>query len=392
MKNEPYVHVHISNLAAQTGVTRFTQINDHWSYSKDESLEVDQLQHFTHLLVEAKSKYSPNLKAFSQTHTILDSIESFSQITVNYKLIPPVKIKTKPAIFILERKNFREVPYSYYAVNTQKEKEKEVSYSAEDSEPSQVSLEEVEINNINMSDEVIDKTPDTVSRDQDGSEEIIEKTADVISPEEITVTIVNNIDNDSTSKEELEDNLVEPLKSKKIIDDLKALNKQERKKRAIAKIKSETRKEVVASAKEKLKEIMNRHKHIAEELTDTVTEDIKTEVEMNSLNERGDIPDAELNQDSEIPVIIEEEKETTTGNSGEAIIELENAVNNQNINIDSIVEEVIARLLERKIYDDKTIPEDIKIEDRLMIQRIVEEILSERMNYTKTENKTTGEK
>lgn len=387
MKNEPYVHVHISNLAAQTGVTRFTQINDHWSYSKNESLEVDQLQHFTHLLIEAKSKYSPNLKAFSQTHTILDSVESFSQITVNYKLIPPVKIKTKPAIFILERKNFRDVPYSYYAISTPKEEEEEVNYSAEDSEPSRDSLEEVEINNVNISDEVIDQT---VSEENiDRLEEII---ADEIPPpEEITVTVVNDIDNDSTSREELEDNLVTTLKSKKILDDLKTFNKQERKKRAIAKIKSETRKEVVASAKEKLKEIMNRHKHIAEELINTVTEDIKTEVEQDNLDGRGDIPDAELRQDIEIPVVIEE-KETTTSNSAEAIIEIENAVNSQNINIDSIVEEVIARLLERKIYDDKTIPEDIKVEDRYMIQRIVEEILSERMNYTKTENKTVDKK
>lgn len=390
MKNEPYVHVHISNLAAQTGVTRFTQINDHWSYSKNESLEVDQLQHFTHLLVEAKSKYSPNLKAFSQTHTILDSVESFSQITVNYKLIPPVKIKTKPAIFILERKNFRDVPYSYYAISTPKEEEKDVNYSAEDSEPSRDSLEEVEINIINISDEVIDQT---VSEENiDRLEEIIEETADEIPPpEEITVTVVNDIDNDSTSREELEDNLVTTLKSKKILDDLKTFNKQERKKRAIAKIKSETRKEVVASAKEKLKEIMNRHKHIAEELINTVTEDIKTEVEQDNLDGRGDIPDAELQQDIEIPVVIEE-KETTTSNSAEANIELENAVNNQNINIDSIVEEVIARLLERKIYDDKTIPEDIKVEERHMIQRIVEEILLERMNYTKTENKTVDKK
>lgn len=390
MKNEPYVHVHISNLAAQTGVTRFTQINDHWSYSKNESLEVDQLQHFTHLLIEAKSKYSPNLKAFSQTHTILDSVESFSQITVNYKLIPPVKIKTKPAIFILERKNFRDVPYSYYAISTPKEEEEEVNYSAEDSEPSRDSLEEVEINNVNISDEVIDQT---VSEENiDRLEEIIEETADEIPPlEEITVTVVNDIDNDSTSREELEDNLVTTLKSKKILDDLKTFNKQERKKRAIAKIKSETRKEVVASAKEKLKEIMNRHKHIAEELINTVTEDIKTEVEQDNLDGRGDIPDAELRQDIEIPVVIEE-KETTTSNSAEAIIELENAVNNQNINIDSIVEEVIARLLERKIYDDKTIPEDIKVEERHMIQRIVEEILLERMNYTKTENKTVDKK
>ncbi|KPI92414.1 putative Dol-P-Man:Man(7)GlcNAc(2)-PP-Dol alpha-1,6-mannosyltransferase [Papilio xuthus] len=107
LKNEPYVHVHISNLAAQTGVTRFTQIHDHWTYSKNESLSPEQLLQYTHLLVEAKSKYSPTIKSFTQTHVVLDSVDTFSHVAVNYKLIPPVRIKTRPAIFILERKNFR---------------------------------------------------------------------------------------------------------------------------------------------------------------------------------------------------------------------------------------------------------------------------------------------
>lgn len=45
------------------------------------------------------------------------------------------------------------------------------------------------------------------------------------------------------------------------------------------------------------------------------------------------------------------------------------------------------RLIDRKIYDDKTKPEDIKAEDRKMIQKIVEEVISERMNYTKSETR-----
>ena len=59
---------------------------------------------FTHLLMEAKSKYSPNIKPYLRTHDILDSVDGYSHIAVNYNILPPVKIKTKPAIFIMRRK------------------------------------------------------------------------------------------------------------------------------------------------------------------------------------------------------------------------------------------------------------------------------------------------
>jgi hypothetical protein len=59
---------------------------------------------FTHLLLEAKSKYSQNLKPYSRTHDILDSVEGFSHIAFNYNNFPAIRIKTKPMIFILKRK------------------------------------------------------------------------------------------------------------------------------------------------------------------------------------------------------------------------------------------------------------------------------------------------
>lgn len=60
---------------------------------------------FTHLLVEAKSKYSPQLKPYLETHDILDSIEAYSNIELNYhSMFPPIRIKTRPSIFILKRK------------------------------------------------------------------------------------------------------------------------------------------------------------------------------------------------------------------------------------------------------------------------------------------------
>lgn len=56
------------------------------------------------MLIEAKSKYSPNIKPYLKTHDILDSIDGFSHITLNYNMLPPIKIKTKPTIFIMKRK------------------------------------------------------------------------------------------------------------------------------------------------------------------------------------------------------------------------------------------------------------------------------------------------
>lgn len=44
------------------------------------------------------------MKLFEQTHGILEIVECFSQIGIQYKTMFPVKIKTKPCVFILHRK------------------------------------------------------------------------------------------------------------------------------------------------------------------------------------------------------------------------------------------------------------------------------------------------
>ncbi|KAF7991583.1 hypothetical protein HCN44_008954 [Aphidius gifuensis] len=104
--NDYPVSVHIDTLAACTGVSRFTQTNPKWRYSKNESINYEdpEILQFTHLLMEAKSKYSPNIKPYLRTHEIVESVDGFSHIALNYKGIPPVKIKTKPMIFIMKRK------------------------------------------------------------------------------------------------------------------------------------------------------------------------------------------------------------------------------------------------------------------------------------------------
>ncbi|KAF4519194.1 hypothetical protein B566_EDAN013487 [Ephemera danica] len=98
------VTVHIDNLSAQTGVSRFSQLNANWSYNKTEYLNAEDLMHFTHLLVEARSKYSLNLRPYLKSHEILDSVEGFWHISFNYNNFPPIQIKTRPHVFILKRK------------------------------------------------------------------------------------------------------------------------------------------------------------------------------------------------------------------------------------------------------------------------------------------------
>lgn len=62
------------------------------------------MMEFSHLLIEAKSKYSQHLKPYSKTHEILESVDGFSQISLNYNNFPPIRIRTRPQIFLLKKK------------------------------------------------------------------------------------------------------------------------------------------------------------------------------------------------------------------------------------------------------------------------------------------------
>lgn len=83
-----------------------------FSYNKTEYLKPGspELMTFTHLIVEAKSKYSPNLKPYVKTHNIISIIETFSHLQFSYGnfIHNVVTIKTKPSLFILKRKDLIE--------------------------------------------------------------------------------------------------------------------------------------------------------------------------------------------------------------------------------------------------------------------------------------------
>ncbi|XP_060859004.1 probable Dol-P-Man:Man(7)GlcNAc(2)-PP-Dol alpha-1,6-mannosyltransferase [Metopolophium dirhodum] len=98
--------IHIDNLAAQTGVTRFTQLSDHWMYSKKENLKpgCEELMSFTHLIVGSSSRDNEEMLHYRNTHGVMSTVPGFSHISFNYNTFPPLKIKTKTQIFLLKKK------------------------------------------------------------------------------------------------------------------------------------------------------------------------------------------------------------------------------------------------------------------------------------------------
>ncbi|XP_030556247.1 probable Dol-P-Man:Man(7)GlcNAc(2)-PP-Dol alpha-1,6-mannosyltransferase isoform X1 [Drosophila novamexicana] len=103
----PNVSVHIANLAAQSGVSRFMEIKSNWIYSKDEAMNYTQAEiaNYSHLLVEAKNKNNADLWAtLQEDFEILEFIDCFNSIGIQYNSILPVRIKTKPCIGILKKR------------------------------------------------------------------------------------------------------------------------------------------------------------------------------------------------------------------------------------------------------------------------------------------------
>ena len=101
------VTVHIDGLAAQTGVSRFGQLHDHWRYDKTEHLRPGsaELMTFTHLIVEGKNKGSFNVRPYAKSHDIVAVVEAFSHVRSTYTHFPPIRIKSKPCLFILKNRN-----------------------------------------------------------------------------------------------------------------------------------------------------------------------------------------------------------------------------------------------------------------------------------------------
>lgn len=81
--------------------------------------------HYSYLIAEGKSRFSSSLKPYTSTHDVIDTIEAFHQVSFNYYSMPPIKIKTKPVLFILKRKDNYEdfLPLKYIETTLENEDE-----------------------------------------------------------------------------------------------------------------------------------------------------------------------------------------------------------------------------------------------------------------------------
>lgn len=124
--NTPLVHVHISNLAAQTGASLFLQTHTppyftqfgveppvkgrNWVYNKTESLtaeDITKARHFTHAIVEV----GDDAAGFSlQEWEVVEAVQGFERWIPNLDLLKGasllelLQMVKKDKLIILERK------------------------------------------------------------------------------------------------------------------------------------------------------------------------------------------------------------------------------------------------------------------------------------------------
>ncbi|CAH8577986.1 unnamed protein product [Schistosoma rodhaini] len=103
------IHVHICNLAAQTGVTRFLEENNQWIYNKTEGIETNfnilNTSNFTHIISELSTEMiNEKLLSFKQ----IAQIDCFHgiQFHSNWLFWKIIHFSIKPCLFIYERKTF----------------------------------------------------------------------------------------------------------------------------------------------------------------------------------------------------------------------------------------------------------------------------------------------
>lgn len=96
------VLVHIDVAAAQTGVSRFLQVNDDWRYDKREDVQLGAagMLDYTHIIMEAVPGH---LALYRDTHRVLARIEATTGVSLNLMKVPPFDVSLQTKLVLLER-------------------------------------------------------------------------------------------------------------------------------------------------------------------------------------------------------------------------------------------------------------------------------------------------
>ncbi|XP_076860903.1 dol-P-Man:Man(7)GlcNAc(2)-PP-Dol alpha-1,6-mannosyltransferase [Brachyhypopomus gauderio] len=96
------VSLHIDVLAAQTGVSRFLELNSKWRYDKREDLAPGALlmKDYSHILMEANTTLISQL---SDSHRPLTFIQGYESLQFSVYQFPPFDIKLSNKLVILQR-------------------------------------------------------------------------------------------------------------------------------------------------------------------------------------------------------------------------------------------------------------------------------------------------